>query len=78
MGLTCMALARCRTSRRDHRPSMARQLYDIQAGTRHGSMTELMKPVVAKLNGEDIIDLTAYLASLPPQSAAAGKSASAR
>lgn len=57
---------------------LGRQLYDIQAGTRHGTMTELMKPVVAKLTGEDIIDLTAYLASLPPQSAAAGKSASAR
>ncbi|HEX5278784.1 MAG TPA: c-type cytochrome, partial [Micropepsaceae bacterium] len=57
---------------------MARQLYDIQAGTRHGQMTELMKAVVAKLTGDDITDLTAYLASLPPQSAAAGKSASAR
>lgn len=55
---------------------MARQLYDIQAGTRHGGMTELMKPVVAKLTNDDIVNLTAYLASLPPQSAA-GKSASA-
>ncbi len=57
---------------------MARQLYDIQAGTRNGAMTQLMKPVVAKLTGDDIINLTAYLASLPPQSAVAGQSASAR
>ncbi len=45
-----------------------RQLYDIKAGTRHGGMTALMQPVVAKLTGDDIIDLTAYLASLPAQS----------
>ena len=43
----------------------ARQLYDIQQGARHGEMTTLMKPVVAKLTNEDFVNITAYLASLP-------------
>jgi cytochrome c553 len=55
---------------------MARQLYDMQAGTRKGSVTALMKPVVAKLTAEDFVNITAYLASLPAQSAGApGQSA---
>jgi cytochrome c553 len=54
---------------------VARQLYDIQAGTRHGDMAALMKPVVAKLTGGDIVDLTAYLASLPAQSGSPGSTA---
>jgi len=43
----------------------ARQLNDIQQGTRHGDMAELMKGVVANLSQEDIVNVTAYLASLP-------------
>jgi cytochrome c553 len=43
----------------------ARQLNDIQQGTRKGSMAALMKPVVAKLTPDDILNITAYLASLP-------------
>ena len=39
---------------------LARQLYDMQAGTRQ---SQLMKPVVAKLNEDDIIAIVAYLAS---------------
>jgi cytochrome c553 len=46
---------------------IARQLYDIQKGARQGMMTRLMKPVVAKLDGEDIVDIAAYVASLPPK-----------
>lgn len=49
---------------------LARQLYDIQQGARHGAMTALMKPVVAKLSAEDIIDIAAYTASLPVAPAA--------
>jgi cytochrome c553 len=45
---------------------MARQLIDIQRGARDGSNTQLMKPVVSKLNDEDIVAITAYLASLKP------------
>jgi cytochrome c553 len=44
---------------------LARQLNDIQQGTRKGSMAALMKPVVAKLTPDDILNITAYVASLP-------------
>ncbi|MDA1185063.1 MAG: hypothetical protein O2930_10525 [Acidobacteria bacterium] len=39
---------------------IVRQLYDMQAGTRESAM---MAPVVAKLNIDDMIAITAYLAS---------------
>ena len=42
---------------------IARQLYDIQQGTRKGTWSELMKPVVAKLTNDDLIDIAAYTAS---------------
>lgn len=41
----------------------ARQLYDMQAGTRKGIWAGLMKPVVAKLTADDLIAISAYLAS---------------
>jgi cytochrome c553 len=44
---------------------LARQLYDFQQGTRHGAMSVAMTPVAAKLTASDIVDLTAYAASLP-------------
>jgi cytochrome c553 len=44
---------------------LARQLYDFQQGARHGEMAAAMQPVVAKLTAADIVNLTAYLASLP-------------
>ena len=44
----------------------ARQLYDMQAGTRKGLWTDLMKPVVAKLTEEDMLVIAAYTASLAP------------
>jgi cytochrome c553 len=39
---------------------LARQLVDVQMGTRESPM---MKPVVAKLTEDDIIDIVAYLGS---------------
>ena len=45
----------------------ARQLFDIRAGARNGSDTPLMKQVVAKLSDDDVIAITAYLASRSPQ-----------
>jgi cytochrome c553 len=45
---------------------MARQLYDMQQGARKGLWADLMKPVVTKLNEEDLVNITAYLASLAP------------
>jgi cytochrome c553 len=40
-----------------------RQLYDVQQGSRQ---SEMMAPVVAKLSVEDMIHITAYVASLKP------------
>src|ERR1051325_80046 len=48
---------------------LARQMYDMQAGARHGEWTDLMKPVVAKLTDEDLVDICAYVASLMPAAA---------
>ncbi|HYM26165.1 MAG TPA: c-type cytochrome [Vicinamibacterales bacterium] len=42
---------------------LARQLYDIQSGARHGEWAELMKKVVAPLTSDDLVDLVAYVAS---------------
>jgi cytochrome c553 len=44
---------------------IARQLFDFQQGTRNGAWGPLMSAVVVELTGEDVIDLAAYLASLP-------------
>jgi cytochrome c553 len=44
----------------------ARQLYDIKLGTRSGPSSLLMAPVVAELNDDDIIAITAYLSSRKP------------
>jgi cytochrome c553 len=50
---------------------LARQLYDFQQGTRNGAQASLMRPVVAHLTEEDIVAVTAYLASLGPGDAIA-------
>ena len=44
---------------------LARQMYDMQAGARRGEWAELMKPVVAKLTNDDLVNIAAYVASLP-------------
>jgi cytochrome c553 len=41
-------------------------MYDMQQGARKGLWTELMKPVVAKLSEDDMLNLVAYTASLKP------------
>jgi len=43
---------------------LVRQLYDMQHGFRTGEWTSQMKPVVAKLNGDDMLAIAAYLSSL--------------
>jgi len=50
---------------------LAREMFDIQQGMRAGSypVLPLMKKAVEDLTAEDIIDITAYLASLPVDSA---------
>lgn len=45
---------------------MARQIIDIKNGTRNGPWTQLMKEAVSKLNDDDIVAITGYLASLKP------------
>jgi len=55
----------------------ARQLYDFKAGARHGDMADLMHKVAANLTNDDIVNITAYLASLPaPATVAYTKTAS--
>lgn len=46
---------------------LAREIFDIQQGTRVGSypLMPLMKKAIEKLTAADIVDITAYLASLP-------------
>jgi cytochrome c553 len=38
----------------------------MQLGTRKGTWSDLMKPVVAKLSGEDMLNIAAYTASRKP------------
>lgn len=45
---------------------MMRQLYDMKQGTRNGASAQLMKPVIANLNIEDMTNIVAYLASIVP------------
>jgi cytochrome c553 len=44
-----------------------RQLYYFKDGSRAGSMSALMKGVVAKLSPDDMLAIAAYVGSLPPQ-----------
>ncbi|MBV9937067.1 MAG: c-type cytochrome [Acidobacteriaceae bacterium] len=47
---------------------LVRQLYDMQKGTRKGTWTELMKPVVRNLTEDDMLNIAAYTSSLRPES----------
>ena len=49
---------------------LARQMYDMKTGSRNGTWSELMKPVVAKLTDEDFVNIVAYVASRPAAAAA--------
>lgn len=42
---------------------IVRQLHDMQMGTRKGVWSDLMKPVVAKLTADDMLNIAAYTAS---------------
>jgi cytochrome c553 len=44
----------------------SRQMFDMQVGARNGLWADLMKPVVAKLTEEDLVNISAYTASLAP------------
>ena len=45
---------------------IARQLYLIKDGFRNGPDAQLMKKPVEKLTDDDILSISAYVASLPP------------
>jgi len=45
---------------------LVRQMFDMQQGFRKGTWTELMKPVVANLTTDDMLNIVAYTASLTP------------
>jgi len=46
---------------------VARQLICLQNGSSAGTAAALMKKVVTKLSEDDIIAISAYVGSLPPQ-----------
>jgi cytochrome c553 len=48
---------------------LARQMFDMQVGARHGEWADLMKPIVAKLTEEDLVNIVAYVSSRPPSTA---------
>jgi cytochrome c553 len=48
-----------------------RQLFDMKDGTRHGPWSELMKPVVDKMSVGDMLNVSAYAASLAPSAGGA-------
>lgn len=45
---------------------LARQLFDMKTGARRGLWSPLMKPVVANMTADDLVNLSAYAASLQP------------
>lgn len=45
---------------------IARQLYDMQQNTRKSPLSQLMVPVVVQLTGDDLVAISAYVASLNP------------
>jgi cytochrome c553 len=45
---------------------LVRQMYDMQQGTRNGTWTQLMKPVVSRLSEEDMLNIAAYASSRVP------------
>ena len=45
---------------------LARQLNDLRSGARRGAWSDLMEAAVAKLTDDDILELSAYAASLAP------------
>jgi cytochrome c553 len=50
---------------------LARQLNDFRRGARHEAAAAMMEPIAKSLSDEDIVSVTAYLASLPPSDAKA-------
>jgi cytochrome c553 len=45
---------------------LMRQMYDMEHGFRHGLWTPLMKPVVANMSDQELLDISAYVAAQAP------------
>lgn len=45
---------------------IARQMWDVQQGTRNPESAQLMKLAISKLTPEDLVAIAAYVSSLPP------------
>ena len=45
---------------------LMRQMYDMEHGFRHGLWTDLMKPVVANLTDQQLLEICAYVAAQTP------------
>jgi cytochrome c553 len=45
---------------------VARQLFDMQTGARRGLWSDLMKQAVATMTGDDLVNISAYVASRVP------------
>jgi cytochrome c553 len=52
---------------------LARQMFDMQVGARHGEWADLMKPIVAKLTEEDLVNIVAYVSSRMPPGATSSR-----
>jgi cytochrome c553 len=57
---------------------IVRQLFDMQKGNRNGPNAKLMKPVVANLTIDDMIDIAAYVSSRSPIPSASPTSTTAQ
>jgi cytochrome c553 len=56
---------------------VARQIYDMQHGARHGSWSALMQRAIANLSAADIVAISAYIASRPVPVSAKSRSGEA-
>jgi cytochrome c553 len=45
---------------------MARQLWDFKSGARKGANSQMMLGIVNQLTTDDILNISAYLASMTP------------
>jgi len=52
---------------------LARQMFDMQVGARHGEWADLMKPIVAKLTEEDLVNIVADVSSRMPPGATSSR-----
>ena len=72
-GLTCSVWARCQASRDVRRAISVASCMTCRRARATWQWTQLMKPVVAKLTSEDLVNILAYVSSRPVNGAANAK-----